>query len=128
MSRSTLFSILTLKCPRCHTGSLFVDPNPYHFSNISKMPDKCACCGQRLTLEPGFYYGAMYCSYGLSMLLFGVNVVLIYILLNIPAVPFLILNTIILLALWPFIFRLARALYIHIFVRFDPEAIEKFRQ
>jgi hypothetical protein len=128
MSNSSLISILTFKCPKCRKGSLFVDPNPFHFKNVSKMPAKCLCCGQRMELEPGFYYGAMYASYGLSMMLFLFNFFVLYIFLHIPAVWFLSANTFLLLLLWPIIFRLARTVYIHLFVKFDPNAIEKFKE
>jgi hypothetical protein len=92
------------------------------------MPENCPCCGQRTQLEPGFYYGAMYVSYGLSMMLFLVNFFVLYIFLGMPAIWFLILNTFVLLFMWPIIFRLARVIYIHLFVKFDPEAIRKFKQ
>jgi hypothetical protein len=92
------------------------------------MPEKCPCCGQRMQLEPGFYYGAMYCSYGLSMLLFLFNFFVLYILLDMPSVWFLVLNTVLLLIMWPIIFRLARAIYIHLFVKYDPQAIENSQQ
>ncbi|HXA02344.1 MAG TPA: DUF983 domain-containing protein [Cytophagaceae bacterium] len=128
MSNSSLISILTFKCPKCHKGSLFVDPNPFHFKNVTKMPDKCPCCGQRTELEPGFYYGAMYASYGLSMMLFLFNFFFLYIFLHVPSVWFLVLNTVLLLVLWPIIFRLARVIYIHLFVKFDPFAIENFKK
>jgi len=128
MNNSTLISILRFKCPKCHKGSLFVDPNPFHFKNVSKMPEKCPCCGQRTELEPGFYYGAMYCSYGLSMMLFLFNFFFFYIFLHLPSVWFLILNTVLLLFLWPIIFRLARVTYIHLFVKFDTHAIENFKE
>jgi hypothetical protein len=128
MSNSSLLSIIRFKCPKCHKGSLFTDPNPFHLKNISKMPENCPCCGQRTQLEPGFYYGAMYASYGLSMMLFLINFFVLYIFLGMPAVWFLILNTFLLLFMWPIIFRLARVIYIHLFVKFDPEAIRKFRQ
>jgi uncharacterized protein (DUF983 family) len=128
MSNSSLISILTFKCPRCHKGSLFTDPNPFHFKNVTKMPEKCPCCGQRTELEPGFYYGAMYVSYGLSVALFLFNFFVLYITLHIPGIWFLILNTLLLLILWPIIFRLARVVYIHLFVKFDPQAVEDFNR
>jgi uncharacterized protein (DUF983 family) len=123
--KSTTLALLTLKCPKCHKGLLFSDPNPFHLKNITLMPEKCACCGQRMELEPGFYIGAMYVSYAISVGLFLANFFVFHIFLGIPSILFLTLNTIILLLLWPIIFRYARAFYLYLFVSFDPHLVEK---
>jgi hypothetical protein len=100
---------------------MFSDPNPFHLKNITTMPENCACCGQRMELEPGFYIGAMYVSYGISVALFLTNFFVLHIFLEVPSVWFLTLNTLILLGLWPVIFRYARAFYLYLFVSFDPD-------
>ena len=89
------------------------------------MPEKCAFCGQRTETEPGFYYGAMYCSYGICVLLFLINFTICQVVLNLPGFWFLPINAVILLVLWPFIFRYARASYLYLFVRFDPNALNQ---
>lgn len=62
-----LFSILNFKCPHCQEGDFFESNNPYNLSSASKTKEKCAICEKRYSIEPGFYYGAMYVSYGLSV-------------------------------------------------------------
>lgn len=64
---SKLYSILRFKCPHCHEGDFFKSRNPYQFSSMSETKDKCDECGKKLSLEPGFYYGAMYVSYALGV-------------------------------------------------------------
>ena len=59
---SKLYSILNLKCPRCHEGDLFHTGN-WSFQDIAGMPDYCSNCKQNYMPEPGFYYGAMFVSY-----------------------------------------------------------------
>ncbi|MGB0368672.1 MAG: DUF983 domain-containing protein, partial [Flavobacteriales bacterium] len=66
---SKIYSMLRLKCPRCHEGDLFLHKNPYSFTKLEKMPDNCPVCDQKYWPEPGFYYGAMYVSYALTIAL-----------------------------------------------------------
>ena len=126
MKMSKLASILRMRCPSCHEESLFENPNPYAFHEIGKMPDHCPNCGTSFKREPGFYFGAAYVSYGLTVALWiAVLVALItfdalgiieYAFLENP-LTFLITGVIALIALLPFIFRLSRSIWIHIFVK-----------
>ncbi len=116
-----IMSILKGKCPRCRKGDLFVDKNPYHLKKLSSMHESCSCCKQPFAPEPGFYYGAMYVSYALSVVVFIVNFVLFALLFPLPPLVFILLNTAVLLLLWPVFFRLARIIYLNIFVGYDPE-------
>ncbi len=68
-----LFSILNLKCPRCHEGDLF-HTSTWSFQDIAGMPDRCPNCDLNYMPEPGFYYGAMFVSYvfwGFFCVIFG---------------------------------------------------------
>lgn len=89
------------------------------------MPVSCDHCGQPTKPEPGFYYGAMYISYGLCTLIFFLNFILFELIFPLPGYWFLALNSVVLLVLWPVIFRMARVIYLNIFVKYDPKAIEK---
>lgn len=114
-----LYSILHLKCPRCHEGDLFLRPNPWNFKTMLDMPDKCKNCGQDLRIEPGFYTGALWVNYPL--------VIISALILMIPTVfypDFLVLNltimVIVMLALQPIFMRYGRAMWINIFVHYKP--------
>ncbi|MBX9852928.1 MAG: DUF983 domain-containing protein [Cytophagaceae bacterium] len=120
-----LIFILKMKCPRCHKGDLFIDKNPYNFKMLSKMPAECAVCGQPPTPEPGFYYGAMYASYFICIAMSIMNYFIIEKALNISGAGFLVINSIILLILWPVIFRYARVTYLYLFVRYQPGSGKK---
>lgn len=61
------YSILKFKCPHCHEGEFFESKNPYNFSSIGKLHENCNICNRKLSLEPGFYYGAMYISYAFGV-------------------------------------------------------------
>lgn len=65
-----LYSILRFKCPHCHEGEFFVDRNPYNIKRAGDILPACPVCKRDYSREPGFYYGGMYISYGLSVGLF----------------------------------------------------------
>jgi uncharacterized protein (DUF983 family) len=117
MARNTrLYSILFNRCPRCHKGNFFVDNNPYHLRTFSVMKDHCDVCGENFARETGFYYGAMYASYGLSVIM-GILLFLIMVpLLHLSILAFLITFTILSLLLLPIIYRLSRLIWINLFV------------
>lgn len=86
------------------------------------MNDHCDHCGQAFELEPGFYWGSMYVAYGLSsgFLLAGFAIVYFLFHTSITTTFFIVLT--ILLLLYGVVFRLARAIWINIFVHYDPKA------
>lgn len=118
---SAIVALLKMRCPRCRKGKLFINSNPYNLSMLTKMPEKCPRCGQLTEPEPAFYYGAMYASYFLCIGLSFLNFFIFEVTLGIEGVYFLIANTLVLLSLWPVIFRYARVCYIYLFVRYDPK-------
>ncbi len=121
---SKLNSILTGSCPRCQNESMYVDKNPLHFSKMIKMNEKCSHCDLKYQIEPSFFYGAMYVSYGLNVALsiaaFVVSFVIFKTNIKIAFLSILIAN----IVLFPFVLRWARNIYINIFVSYD----EKFRK
>jgi len=71
--------------------------------------------------ETGFYYGAMYLSYALYVALF-VPSFLITVLLDLPYLEFLVFFVIFIVLVSPYIFRLSRACYLYMFVKYDESA------
>lgn len=61
---STALALLELRCPRCHAGSLFT--HSALSVKFMEMPAECPVCHHTYEPEPGFHYGAMYISLGLS--------------------------------------------------------------
>ena len=113
-------SILGLKCPKCRKGDLFTHKNMYRVKGFFDMPKECPNCGQDFEPETGFYFGAMYVSYGLTVAL-SVAVFAITIIFDIYSLGlFLLLNGIALLTLLPYIFRVSRSIWISIIVKYDP--------
>jgi uncharacterized protein (DUF983 family) len=116
--QTRLFSILNNKCPRCHEGNFFEDNNPYHLKKFDKMNLHCSVCNEQFEPEIGFYYGAMYVSYGLTVA-FGVGLfVLLCVLLNLDTMLFIITFAILQVLLMPVFYRISRLTYINIFVKY----------
>jgi len=70
-------------------------------------------------LEPGFYWGAMYISYMLSSGLMLSTFAVLYFLLDVSVFWTFVGITVITLLLYVSIFRLARSIWIHIYVRYQ---------
>ncbi|MGV9003230.1 DUF983 domain-containing protein [Flavobacterium sp.] len=122
---SKLYSILTGSCPRCHEESMYVDKNPYHLSKLYTMHDNCSHCKLHYNIEPSFFYGAMYVSYGLTVAI-GIAVFIITkVFIGLDLLQSFIAIIIALILLTPVTFRLARNIYINMFVHYKPTVIKK---
>jgi uncharacterized protein (DUF983 family) len=116
---SKLNSILTGSCPRCQNESMYLDKNPLHFSKILKMHENCSHCGLKYQIEPSFFYGAMYVSYGLNVALGVAAFVISYLIfksnLKIAFITIIASNVV----LFPYVLRWSRNIYINLFVNYD---------
>jgi uncharacterized protein (DUF983 family) len=64
--RNIISSMFGVKCPSCREGDMF-EGSSYAFKLTSfDMPKHCSTCNADLEPEPGFYFGAMFISYGLT--------------------------------------------------------------
>jgi uncharacterized protein (DUF983 family) len=122
---SKLNSILTGTCPRCQEESMYVDQNPYNLKNIYKMHDNCSHCGLHYQIEPSFFYGAMYVSYGLTVGIGIAAFIISKVIIGLSLLQSFIAIIASLFALMPVTARLARNIYINIFVHFDKDAVMK---
>ncbi len=68
-------SFLRGKCPRCRTGNVFEYPLT-RFDQFSKTHSNCPHCNLKFEAEPGFYWGAMYVSFGFSTALLLLTAIL----------------------------------------------------
>lgn len=115
--------LLSLKCPRCHEGNLFVN-KWYNLSNGNKMVKECSVCGQRTELEPGFYQGTGYVSYALTV---GFSIITFIIWTLITGYSFknkeifwwLPMNIFALILMQPWLMRLSRVLWLTMFFHGD---------
>ena len=117
---SKLYSVTHFKCPRCHQGDLYINQNPYSSKNFFDMHEKCEHCAFRYEREPGYFYGAMYVSYGLSIMIVG----LIWAILTLLGFDFWVVIWTMIPALIlsiPILFKISRAIWLNLFTHFDPK-------
>ncbi|RZL07459.1 MAG: DUF983 domain-containing protein [Hymenobacter sp.] len=80
------------------------------------MPAACPVCEQTFEPEPGFYFGAMYISFGFAVGTFAVVGILLYYLFNDPDTwVYVVAVSIITLVSTPLVFRYSRALMLYLF-------------
>ncbi|KAA9338737.1 DUF983 domain-containing protein [Hymenobacter busanensis] len=87
------------------------------------MPENCPVCGQAYEPEPGFYWGAMFISYGFAVAVFLVTSVLLYFLAGDPPLWVYIVTVAgVSLLTTPLVFRYSRALMLYLFggVHYEP--------
>lgn len=119
---SKLYSILTGTCPKCQNESMYLDKNPLHINKVLKMNENCSHCGLRYQIEPSFFYGAMYVSYGLNVAVGIAAFIIAFVIFGTSLkIAFIAIITALIL-LFPFILRLSRNIYINMFVSYDPKA------
>lgn len=112
-----IYSILQNKCPKCQEGRFFKDNNILHLKNIRKMNSHCPNCGFKYEIEPSFFYGAMYISYGLSVGL-GIFTFIVLYLLGINLLTIFISIFAVLVVFTPIMLRLARLIYANMFIQY----------
>jgi uncharacterized protein (DUF983 family) len=117
-NESRLYSILNNRCPHCHEGRFFETDRAYDLKNFAKMNSACSACGERFRREPGYYFGATYVSYALTVG-FGIALFLVVcVVAGIGVYTFFGIFTLLLLALLPLFFRISRLIWINLFVRY----------
>lgn len=114
-------ALLSGKCPRCRKGDIFKHPlsDVLHFA---KMNETCPHCGTTFEPEPGFYFGAMFVSYALSVALFVVVGLGLYFLFNPSDWVYITTIGIAAVLFTPISFRYSRILFLYAFggIGYDP--------
>jgi len=116
---SKLYSVLFLKCPKCHKGGLLVQ-HPYKLSAMNKVNEHCAVCGQKFKLEPSFFYGSMYVSYAIGVAVAVAVFVLGWLLGLKGMLQYFFAISIVLVILMPYIGALSKSIWAHFFIDYDP--------
>jgi len=88
------------------------------------MPHYCPVCGEDFQREVGFYYGAMMISHASTTVIAVIVHGIVFYFYGWALAPNLIPITIIILGLFPVIFRTSRAIWINMFSKYDPDAIK----
>lgn len=120
-----MYSILTGNCPRCQEESMYEKSNPYALSKIFSMNERCSHCGLKYKIEPSFFYGAMYVSYGVGIAFAVAAFVISFLFIGTTLLTTFISIVGTLIVFMPVIVRLSRNIWINFFVKYDPNAVKK---
>jgi uncharacterized protein (DUF983 family) len=116
-----LYSITKGKCPKCHEGNFFKNGLTFHPSKITKLHENCPNCNLKYMLEPSFYFGAMYVNYGITVAISMVVFLIANLGFNLNLLHSFLIVIGALLILAPINLRLARILWINMFVNYENE-------
>lgn len=117
---SKLNSIIKGTCPRCQEESMYESKNAFNIITATKMKETCSNCGLRYMIEPAFFYGAMYVSYGVGIA-FGIAAFIISkVFLDTSLMTSFIAIVATLIVFYGVIMRISRSIWINIFVSYNP--------
>ena len=120
-----IYSIITGACPKCHHESMYVEKNPYLISETLKMNDHCSHCKTKYSMEPSFFYGSMYVSYGVGVAFAVAAFIISYVIFESSLMTGFIVIVATLIGLMPIIMRLSRNIWINLFMSYDKEMAKK---
>ena len=110
---------------------MFISNNAYRnlsVKSILDMPEECPECNQIFDMEPGFWYGTGFISYGLAVLISVITFILWYVIIGVSVKDgdhrifwWLGTNAFVLLVMQPWLMRFSRAVYIRFFVNYDKD-------
>lgn len=65
---NSLYHIFRNDCPHCKKGKVFADKSFFFSMGFPKMNSNCSHCNFKFEKEPGYFFGAMFVSYGIAVL------------------------------------------------------------
>ena len=119
-----LYSIFTGACPKCHQESMYFNKNPYVLRDVIKIKDHCSHCKTRYRMEPSFFFGSMYVSYGVGIAFAMVAFVISFFFFNSSLTTAFIAIIGILIVLSPIIMRWSRNIWINMFMHYDERLVK----
>ena len=123
-----LYSIFKLRCPKCLKGQFF-ESHVYDLKKLGNVRNECPKCKVNYIPEPGFYFGAMYVSYALGVVVFvaiwaGAN----WFFSDVSVWTQITILTILIVVLSPLIFALSKIIYANIFIHFDKDTSDRLEK
>lgn len=94
---------------------------------IFKMHERCSHCDLKYKIEPSFFYGAMYVSYGVGIAFAVAAFVIAYLFVGADLIETFIAIIVTLVVFMPVIMRLSRNIWINMFVTYDPNTTNNFK-
>jgi uncharacterized protein (DUF983 family) len=118
--RSLLAAVFSLRCPVCRAGAAF--------RGRFRMEPSCSVCGFVFEREAGYWVGALYFNYGVTIVIAFVLWLILELLLGLKWETVVLPALIGFSVLFPVLFfRYSRLLWMVIDVAFDPPQENEFR-
>src|SRR5580692_755950 len=114
---SKLEGIARQRCPRCREGAIYRCPLWRGWLSTN---ERCPVCGLKFEREQGYFLGAMYVSYGLSILPVLLLVLLIWKATGWRYDVAIVAAFVVYLPCVPFVTRFARVVWMYIDQAIDP--------
>nr|WP_314840424.1 DUF983 domain-containing protein [uncultured Flavobacterium sp.] len=112
--------ILNNDCPQCQKGKVFNEKNIFFNFGFPKMNEYCSHCHYKFEKEPGYFFGAMYVNYGLtvaqSIATYGIAQFFFQERFDLRIIPII---AFVIIALASFNIRLSRLLWIYMFKNYS---------
>lgn len=116
-----------MKCPYCREGR-FYRSHPYDLSQVGDTLDECPKCRRSYSVEYGFYMGAMYLSYGLTVLNGILTYMLVRFALGVEAMVWqLVALALVVLVGAPLVYAYSKVLYGNIFLPYKGPSDPNYR-
>ncbi len=119
MKGTKLYSIFTGTCPVCQEESMYQEKNPYKLNKIYEMKENCSNCGTKYKIEPSFFYGAMYVSYGLGVAIAVASFIIAHYFIGLSKLNSFFAIIGVLVVTMPLNMRMARNIWINFFFNYD---------
>ena len=120
-----LYSIIRFKCPRCHEGDFYKN-HPYSYSGMGRVKENCSKCDLKYNIEPSFYQGSYYVTYGLGVALFiAVWILQLFFFPDVGPGTLLISILISLLLFSPILYALSKIIWINFFIKYEKDLKKK---
>lgn len=113
-----LTSLFRKRCPSCRRGRVFVNKSIFPLGQLVKMVPYCEVCGQKMTEEQnnggGINYALTVIAFMLNAVWYGIFVGFSY--KDRSVETFLVVSTVIVLLMQPWLMRMSRMLYLYFYV------------
>lgn len=120
-----LYSILFGACPKCHQESMYSTKNAYVLADVLKINERCSHCNTRYRMEPSFFFGSMYVSYGVGVAFSVAAFIITYVMLETSLITAFIAIVVTLIGFMPIIMRVSRNIWINLFMSYDKNLAQK---
>ncbi len=115
-----IYSVLKEKCPICQNGDVFLTKRKYDLRKFDKMHERCPSCGHKFEIEGGFWQGAMYVSYAVTVA-YSIATFLLTFLINqqTTAWMYIAIIGVVSIIVAPLNYRISRMIWMNLFSKFD---------